>query len=310
MPSKRSKSKERERKRLQRANMTDDKKKEENEKKRKRMKSLRDERSLEEWKEDCKADNERKRKEAESLDSVEKEFRNIHSKHRKRSLRKQRTGKEKLQQNLKAKRGMRLLREQGRLQEYKKRTEPNQNEMDDWASFRKKGKKYSEKLEILKPDIVAKLNEEFRKEEERKREMEEKRKKQIDEDGGEWIYNPEYDDYHWEGEGAPIVHNDPEFEPLTAEELTDIRRKEEEMLQAEMENDRKLAKERRRQKQDQLKAAMKIPVPKLPEKEMCEYEKLRERNISERKKAMIEAGFFEDLNSYKQRIGMITTDIS
>ena len=46
--------------------------------------------------------------------------------------------------------------------------------MDDWASFRKKGKKYSEKLKVLKPDIVAKLNEEFRKEEERKREMEEK----------------------------------------------------------------------------------------------------------------------------------------
>ena len=77
-----------------------------------------------------------------------------------------------------------------------------------------------------------------------------------------------------------------------------------------MEKDRELAKERRRQKQDQLKAAMKIRVPKLPEKEMCEYEKLRERNISERKKAMIEAGFFEDLNSYKQRIGMITNDIS
>ena len=46
--------------------------------------------------------------------------------------------------------------------------------MDDWASFRKKGKKYSEKLEVLKPDIVAKLNEEFRKEEEIKGEMEEK----------------------------------------------------------------------------------------------------------------------------------------
>ena len=142
--------------------------------------------------------------------------------------------------------------------------------MDDWASFRKKGKKYSEKLEVLKPDIVAKLNEEFRKEEERKGGMEEKRKKQI--------YK--------------------------------TRRQEGEMLQAEMEKDRKLAKERRKQKQDQLKAAMKIPVAKLPEKEMCEYEKLRERNINERKKAMIEAGFFEDLNSYKHKIGMITTDSS
>ena len=72
---------------------------------------------MEEWKEDCKDDNERKRKEAENVDSVERELRKIGLKHRKRSLRKQRTGKEKLQQNLKAKRGMRLLREEGRLQE-------------------------------------------------------------------------------------------------------------------------------------------------------------------------------------------------
>ena len=275
-----------------------------------RKKEKRDERSLEEWKEDCKADNERKRKEAKNTDSVEREFRKIELKHRKRSLRKLRTGKEKLLQNLKAKRGMRLLHKEGRLQDYKERIDPNRKEIDDWTSFRKKGKEYCEKLEVSKPDIVAKLNEEYRKKEESKREMEDKRKNQIEGDGEELIYNAENDYYHWFGEGDPIGHNNPEFEPLTAEELTDIRRKEEEMLQAEMEKDRKLAKERRRQKQDQLKAAMKIPVPKLPEKEMCEYEKLRERNISERKKAMIEAGFFEDLNSYKQRIGMITTDIS
>ena len=59
-----------------------------------------------------------------------------------------------------------------------------------------------------------------------------------------------------------------------------------------MEKDRKLSRDRRRQKQDQLKAAMRIPVAKLPEKEMCEYEKLRERNINERKKVMIEGSQF------------------
>ena len=37
-----------------------------------RKKEKRNERSLEEWKEDCKADNERKRKEAENVDSVER----------------------------------------------------------------------------------------------------------------------------------------------------------------------------------------------------------------------------------------------
>ena len=38
---------------------------------------------------------------------------------------------------------------------------------------------------------------------------------------------------------------------------------------------------------------MQHPVPSLTEKEMCEYEKLRENNIKEREKAMEEAGHFE-----------------
>ena len=52
---------------------------------------------------------------------------------------------------------------------------------------------------------------------------------------------------------------------------------------------------------------MKTPILPFPEKEMCEYEKLRERNNNERKKVMLEAGFYDDLNGYKQEIGLIAT---
>ena len=111
---------------------------------------------------------------------------------------------------------MRMFREEGRVQDYKERIDPNRKEIDDWTSFRKKGKKYSEKLEVFKPDIVAKLNVEHRKKEKsRRKEMEEKRKNQIEGDGEEWIYNAEDDYHHFVGERDPIVHNDPEFEPLT-----------------------------------------------------------------------------------------------
>ena len=40
----------------------------------------------------------------------------------------------------------------------------------------------------------------------------------------------------------------------------------------------------------------------LPENETCDYE--NERNIKERKQAMIYSGFFEDLNSFKKEIGL------
>ena len=139
------------------------------------------------------------------MDEVEREFRIIDLKHKKSSLRKQRTGKEKLQQNLKAKKEISLLRDKGRLISYKEGVKPKRNEIDDWTSYKKKGKKYLEKLDGMKPDIVAKINEQVRKDEESKKEIEAKKKIQIKEDGGEWIYNAEFDDYQWAGEGDPQV---------------------------------------------------------------------------------------------------------
>ena len=39
-------------------------------------------------------------------------------------------------------------------------------------------------------------------------------------------------------------------------------------------------------------------------KELCEYEKLRARNMKEIEKAMAETNFFENLREYKNEIGL------
>ena len=57
------------------------------------------------------------------------------------------------------------------------------------------------------------------------------------------------------------------------------------------------------QKEKERKAAMNKPVPPLPERELCDYEKMRDKNVRERQMAMAQSGFFEDLNEYKNKIG-------
>ena len=53
---------------------------------------------------------------------------------------------------------------------------------------------------------------------------------------------------------------------------------------------------------------MRVPLDPLPESDLCEYEKIRENNISEREKAMYDSGFFEDLLSYKKDIGLVNVE--
>ena len=45
------------------------------------------------------------------------------------------------------------------------------------------------------------------------------------------------------------------------------------------------------------------PIEALPVREKCAYEKLRDKNIKERKEAMENSGFFEDFENYKKKIG-------
>ena len=143
MPSKRSRSEEREKKRKARLKMSEEQREHTRE-----------------------VDRIRKKEENERRCEEGKEFEKIKLKHRIRELRNQRTGKEKLQQNLDAKRGMRLLNEKGSLNEFQRRRGRNTTEMFDWEIFVRKGKKQSEIVEDYKPDIVERINKKMRKEKE------------------------------------------------------------------------------------------------------------------------------------------------
>ena len=283
-----------------------------NERKKERMKLLRQGKSFEDWEADCELDRQRKETKSGKKNDIEKEFEKISLKHEKRKSRNIRNGKEKLQQNLKAKKGMRIFREEGRLKAHASRTEKNTSERDDWKKYITKSKTHVEIVEKQKPDIIQQLNEKVREEKEQLRmqketetENERLRLQQIEEDGGEWEYNPEFAEYYWVGEGEPKGVHETEFEVLTDKELEDIRRQEEIWLEADIEEQERRRKEKRKEKRDELKAAMKVPIKAFPEKEKCQYEKIREDNIKEREKAMEESGFYKDLGDYKKKIGLI-----
>ena len=106
------------------------------------------------------------------------------------------------------------------------------------------------------------------------------------------------------GEKEPEVIDDgPEV--LTEQELLEVESQQEEHLEAMMEEQRMEAREKRRKRYQRQKEVMATPIDPLPEKELCEYEKLRNSNIREREKAMAESGFFDDLIDYKKKIGLL-----
>ena len=85
-----------------------------------------------------------------------------------------------------------------------------------------------------------------------------------------------------------------------------MQRQEDDRLAAMIEEQKTEARERRRQKRKELKAAMDNPINPLPVTELSEYEKLRMSNIKEREEAMFASGFFEDINEYKRKIGFLS----
>ena len=48
----------------------------------------------------------------------------------------------------------------------------------------------------------------------------------------------------------------------------------------------------------------------LPERDLCEYELLREKNIKEREDVMLKSGFFDDLDCYKKEIRLLKDHVS
>ena len=110
------------------------------EKVRKRDKRDENKKDVDKWKDMCAADTERKKEERSRQNDIEKDYEKLNKKHKQRTLRIQRSGKEKLQQQLQSKKGMRLLREQGRLTKYSDRQDQNVSERVDWKLFMKKSR--------------------------------------------------------------------------------------------------------------------------------------------------------------------------
>ena len=322
MPSKRSRSKERERKRKLRANKTEEERVIDRHKAKEGMQRYRSRRSetdeqvnkrreqnridkremrMRRSEEEIEIDNETARVKMKKIRKEKgtevKEFERIKYKHVKRVKRQQRSGKEHLLQNLKAKKGMQLLKDEGRLKEFSHRSRGKFEEIRDWEMYSRKGERQREILKEEKPDIVDIINERVRLEKENERKRREREKE------GEWCYNGESGEYYWSGEGEPNYGDTFTYEAPTAEELQKCREEERKIWEALLEEKRENQKDKRKKKQEELQAAVNTPVQPLPERELCPYEKLRESNIKERQEAMEASGFFEDINNYKSEIG-------
>ena len=71
-----------------------------------------------------------------------------------------------------------------------------------------------------------------------------------------------------------------------------------------IEDRKKEARDKKKERNEKIKAALNTPINPFPDKELCAYEKLRESNIREREEAMEKSGFFADLLDYKKNIGL------
>ena len=70
-----------------------------------------------------------------------------------------------------------------------------------------------------------------------------------------------------------------------------------------------MQKEKRQEREKDRKDAMKVPLDPLPERQLCECEKIREDIIEERRLAMAKCKFFEDLKDTKLEIGLFKDPI-
>ena len=199
-----------------RAGQTEDERNSDKAELRERMKICRAKRTIEEQEEARKNAREDMRELYKNKSKEENEYKKIFKKHEMRDSRAQLSGKEHLLWNLAAKKGMRKLKEEGRLHDFQKRSTHNITEMSDCKNFMQKGKSYSDFLSKAKPDIVERLNFEIREEKERERtRKEEERKKDIE---GHWNFNAESGEYYWTGKNEPDYGDTFSCSPLTEEE--------------------------------------------------------------------------------------------
>ena len=96
--------------------------------------------------------------------------------------------------------------------------------------------------------------------------------------------------------------------PLTEEEKRAVLEAEKREMEAINEHRKQEKLEAKREKERERKEKMAKPIDPLPERELCQYEKIRENIIKEREEAMAKYNFFENLNDTKKDIGLYKAD--
>ena len=103
-------------------------------------------------------------------------------------------------------------------------------------------------------------------------------------------------EWYWTGEGEPDYGDQYfQYEELTEEGKREIKESEERMDKAFKDQKKQEDREKRKLKLIERKTEMDRPIDPFPNQELCEYEKLREKNIKEREEAMAASGLFEKL---------------
>ena len=178
---------------------TDKEKEEERDEAKERMAAARDRKTDKEKEEELDEARERMEENRENKCKEERDYDKIVHRISMRNHRKNQTGKEHLEGNLKAKKGMSLLNSEGSIMEFSRRETGHRkaDEELEWKTFMGKSQKHAEQLGKKKPDIVEKINESNRIEQEKERLRQEKVK------DGEWDWHGESGEWFWTGKDPP-----------------------------------------------------------------------------------------------------------
>ena len=307
-----------------RKKQTEKEKERENNKAKERMKALRDRQTTDEKEVARKnamermkvfrgkqTDKERELQRLEAQERMEKQrldksvedsdYEKIIKRQRMREVRIMASGKEHLLGNLKAKKGMQLVNQEGTLRDFSRRERlmtkfERNDDLLEWKNYWSRSDDHRRNLEKNKPDLVERINDQIRLDKERERQEKSERKKR------EKDLNEHIDSYDWISETE--YEKDEYDHILTKEEREqeeEDERRESEAIKAWFKQEQKEKRQRRR---DELKKAITKPIDPFPERELCQYEKIREDIIREREEAMAKFKFYEDLEETKKAIGL------
>lgn len=221
-----------------------------------------------------------------------------------REMRKARSGKDHLLDNLNAKIGMRLAKEEGYLMPFEQRSFRDLDETELWKKFGRRGTNFMEVLKVKMPEKGKEIENIIWLENKARDEKE--AEKQRFRDKGFWEYNYDTNDFTWTGKNPPTDEDEPNpatcqiplntkyscEENLTEEEWKELQRKWSQEQFDEMALYYKEEKNRKaRESYQRRKEALQTPIEWKEETELSEYEKIRESNIREREGALAAAGF-------------------